>query len=296
MEKLQSYEQYSQVLADFKAGRTRCGTNRLMTREELAALIEAGKLWYEQIGDTLWFFTHEGYFYTGVYYVPADKAIEMQAQDMDVVAELMGKGDRYDQRRDEELVAAGFEKRDKRFEFFSQLDDSIDQLRKQNDFMRTFWERRGFTYRTATRDDYPELHALWLEMIGKERYTVTVMTDAELEEMEEYGRCSVICDPKGKIVAASNYTRPNEGVHGYFYYTAGYRKGSGLGASSYFDASVHAFQEGCTKLTGRVREDNDDSNNMTQRAQQRTGKYFWQFVYKTDVTQAGFVLDKEENE
>ena len=103
MEKLRTYEQYSEVLAAFKQGRARCGTNELMMRDELMEKIKAGKLYYEQIGDTLWFFTNEGYFYTGVFYVPADKTIEMRAQDMDVVTELMGTETRYNSKWDEEL-------------------------------------------------------------------------------------------------------------------------------------------------------------------------------------------------
>lgn len=278
MEKLLSYEQYSQVLAAFKEGWERCGTNKLMTREELTNLIEAGKLWYEQVGDTLWFFTHEGYFYTGVYYVPADKAIEMQKQDMDVVAELMGKGDRYDQRRDDELVAAGFEKRDKRLEFCTQLEESIELVKKENEKLCAYWGRKGFTCRTATRADYPETYKLWLDRLGKERYTAAAMTDTEIDDMERFGRCIVICDKDGHVQAAENYeVKKGNSTACYFHLFASYMLGMGGWADRAI--RIQAYQEGFTKGYSWIRDDNVESRSMASgTGLQLTGKFYWQFV------------------
>ena len=238
MEKVRTYEQYSRTLAAFKEGRARCGTNMLMMRDELTELIGAGKLYYEQIGETLWFFSDEEYYYKAHLYVPADAPVRMQKQDRNVLAELMGNERRYD----------------------------------------AFWQRRGYVYRTAAAADYPRIRALWLDMLGRDSYNVSALTGAELEEMERYGRCSLICDGQGEIRAAAYYLRPRGAKYAYVYNVAGAYKGSGLGAAAYFDALVHIYAEGCARLTSWVRQDNEESLRMTRRAEKPSGKFFWQFV------------------
>lgn len=276
MEKLRTYEQYSEVLSAFKKDKARCSTNKLLTREELAALIEAGKLYYDEIDGTLWFFVNEGYFYTANFYVPADTPIRMRKQDMDVLVELTGNQTRYNEQWERELIAAGYEKGDKRLEWACQLDEVIDDIQKQNGTMRSFWERRGFTYRKATKMDYPEMRKLWEKKLGKHRYVITDMTDAELEEMERYGRCVLVCDQKGKICATSMYTKQNKVSYGF--HTATSYQGSGLGASAMYERMILAHQEGCKKLVSWIREDNQESIQMTAHSRKPTGKFYWQFV------------------
>lgn len=276
MEKLLSYEQYSQVLAAFKMGRERCNTNKLMTREELSALIEADKLLYEQIGDTFWFFTKESNFYTGVYYVPADKTIEMRSQDMDVVVDLMGKGDRYDERRDEELVAAGFEKRDKRLEMCCNIPERIDSIKEQEERVRAVWSAQGFTCRRAVKADYPAMLQLLEERIGRERYTIIAMTDTELETMERDGGGVVACDPEGKICAVGvQFIRGNVG-----YAYLGASNLLGLGAWTNMERFLIEYQAGCVKEVGWIREDNAKSLGLSRHFRHMTGKFYWQFVFR----------------
>lgn len=277
MEKLNTYEQYSQVLASFKQGWARCATNKMMMRDELTALIEAGKLYYEQIGGTLWFFSDEDYFYSAHLYAPKDSPIQMHKQDKDVVVELMGNESRYNEQMDRELVEAGFDKGDKYLEYGAVLDEIIDDVKRQNKVMRSFWEKRGFTYRTAAKADYPELRDQWLDALGRDTYNVQALTDAQLDEMDKYGRSPVICDPEGKIVASSLYLKTGNVIYGYI--TATTYQGSGLGAANYFDELSRCCQEGCSKFASWVREDNNESNSMTHRMQKKTGKFFFQFVY-----------------
>ena len=278
MEKVRTYEQYSRTLAAFKEGRARCGTNMLMMRDELTELIGAGKLYYEQIGETLWFFSDEEYYYKAHLYVPADAPVRMQKQDRNVLAELMGNERRYDERMERALLGAGFEKHAKYLEHAAVLDEIIDDVARQNSAMRAFWQRRGYVYRTAAAADYPRIRALWLDMLGRDSYNVSALTGAELEEMERYGRCSLICDGQGEIRAAAYYLRPRGAKYAYVYNVAGAYKGSGLGAAAYFDALVHIYAEGCARLTSWVRQDNEESLRMTRRAEKPSGKFFWQFV------------------
>ncbi len=278
MEKLQSYEQYSQVLAAFKQGRARCATNKMMMRDELTALIEAGKLYYEQIGDTLWFFSDEDYFYSAHLYAPADRPIQMEKQDKDVEVELMGNESRYNVQMDRELVAAGFEKGGKYLEYGSFLEDFIEMIRSRAKVMRAFWEKRGFTYRKATKADYPELRKQWLIMLGEDSYNVLALTDAQLDEMEKYGRCPVICDPQGRIVASSTFFK--SGNLAYDYITETVFKKSGLGGSVAYERAICEYEEGCTKQLTWVREDNAESSSGAERVSDLTGKYLWQFVYR----------------
>lgn len=279
MEKIRSYDQYVEVLSDFKKGRARCRTNKVMMREELAALIDSGKLLYEEINGTIWFFSNEDYYYYAHMYAPKDTLIQMRGQDKDVLVELMGKDDRYDGQMERELVEAGYRKGDKYLELGMDLEDKIDDITRQNNIMHKFWEKRGYTYRKATREDYPELRKQWLEGLGRESYNVKAMTDAELEEMERHGRCSLICDPRGKIVSSCIYLKNGQIAYGYIAVTS--QKGSGLGAGALCDAEAHEYEEGCVKQLVWVREDNSDSLSMNMHMSSLTGKIFRQFVFKS---------------
>lgn len=282
MKKITTYDEYAQILADFKVGKARCSTNKMYTRSELETLIAAGKLYHDEIEDVLWFFVNEGYFYTASFYVPADMPIRMRRQDMDVLVELTGNPDRYNQKWEDELIAAGYEKRDKYLEYASQMSDIIDDVKKQNQVMHAFWEKRGFHYRTATKEDYPEMMKLWEEKLGKHRYTLNSMTEAELDEMEKYGRCVVICDKEGKICATSMYVKKNATFYGL--HSATYHQGSGLGACAFFELIDHAYQEGCTKTVGWARLGNLEGDGLQMRTKQKmTGKFYFQFICKAET-------------
>lgn len=274
MEKLHNYEQYTGMLVSFKKDKVRYSANKLLTRTELTALIEAGKLYYEEIKGVLWFFSDEEYYYAAHFYVPAGASIHMPQQDMDVLVEVMGNETRYDEQMESKLLAAGFEKHDKYVESACQLEDIIDDVRKQLVVMRKVWGEQNFTCRKAVRADMPELHKLWMEKLGRESYNVMALTDAELEEMERYGRCTVICGPDGKILSSSLYLKRNKIC--YSYIAATYQLGLGGWAS--YEKTLRAFEEGCTKDLSWARENNWKSRNMSGHIKKPSGKFYWQFV------------------
>lgn len=281
MEKLNTYAQYTEVLAAFKKDKARCSTNTLMTRDELTAWIAAGRLYYAETDGVLWFFIDQGHFYSANFYVPSDTPIRMQKQDMDVVAVLIGSQTRYNARWEQELIAAGFEKSNKRLELACRLDDAgvMDFIQKQLKTLRAVWGSRGFTHRKAVKADYPEICKLWEAKSEKDWYSLGLsgMTDAELEDMERFGRASVICDPEGNICAASTYKKRNKTSHGAIaatYYM-------GLGAWATYEKYLSAYQEGCVKNVTWIREDNKKSIGLSSRALKPTGTFCWQFICKT---------------
>lgn len=280
MEKICTYEQYSEILTAFKKGKARCSTNKLMTRNELTGLIEAGKLYYSWIDGVLWFFVNEGYFYSANFYVPVDAPIRMCKQDMDVLVELTGNQTRYNEQWERELIAAGYKKYDNYLEYATQLDAVIDDIRKQNKADHAYWEKQGFIYRKATKADYPEMLKLWEGRLGRGRYTINSMTDADLEEMEQSGRCILICDPRGKIVATHMYAQQNKIAVGF--HVAALYQGQGLGSSVFRQCIMSAYEAGSTKFAAWIREDNVESIKMHRRVLKLTGKFYWQFIYKAD--------------
>lgn len=279
MEKLQSYEQYSQVLAAFKGGRTRCGTNKLMTREELTTFIDAGKLYYEQTGDTLWFFVNEGYFYSASFYVPADAAIEMRRRDMDVRTELMGNPSRYNKQWERELVTAGFEKYDLHWEYVNDLALIIGDIQRYIDKHYPEWKERGFSWHRAVKKDYPQLWDLWMKRFGKDLYTITPMSDSELNEMERNGRCLVFCDRQGKIVSTWMYSQKNKNAYGYN--LAADYPARGLGTFTLYTGLAGLYRDGFEKYFGWLRDNNLPTLNLHKHILRPSGKYYWQFVYKS---------------
>lgn len=76
MEKICSYQQYADVLGAFKEGKPRCATNKLMMRDDISALTDAGKLFYAEKNGVLWFFVNEGYYYAAHFHVPAGTSLQ----------------------------------------------------------------------------------------------------------------------------------------------------------------------------------------------------------------------------
>lgn len=279
MERLHTYEDYAGRLKAFKQDKPRCSTNKLMTKDELAALTEAGKLYYAEIDGVLWFFVDEGYFYSANFYLPADTPIRMRGQDKDVVVELTGNQTRYNEQWEQELMAAGYEKYDKYLEYAGQLDAVIDEVRAQNKTRREAWEKEGYTYRKATKADHPEMLRLWEQRLEKHRYTITSMTDAELEEMERRGSCLVICDPQGRIAATHIYAQQNKTATGY--HVAALYQGRGLGSAVFYQCMADAYRAGCTKFAAWIREDNIGSIRMHRHMLSPSGKFYRQFVCRS---------------
>lgn len=277
MEKIQTYEQYSELLAAFKRGRSRCGTNKLLTRDELMALIEAGKLYYEQIEDTIWLFVDQGYFYAASFYVPEDKPIRMHKQGKDAVVELMGKGERYDIHLERKLCEAGYQKYDRHFEYARDLADIFDQLDGYVKANQPLWSGRGLTARRAVKEDYPRLWDFWMERFGTIRYTIMPMTDSEREEMERNGQCLVICDARGEIVATWVYLTRNKTAYGYNL-AARYPE-RGLGTFVLYLGLVGLCHGGYDRYVTWLRDDNLPTLKLHGHILEPTGKFYWQFLY-----------------
>lgn len=162
----------------------------------------------------------------------------------------------------------------------SQLDECIDDIKKKSEILHTFFTTRGCTYRKAAKTDLPEIWMLWEDKLGKHTYTLNSIPDAELDEMERHGRCDVICDSEGNIIAASMYLRKKAVAHGL--HTATYYEGSGLGAAVLYRSMARAYQEGCKKFAVWVREDNLASTKLIRHIFAPTGKFFRQFVLCSD--------------
>ena len=282
MEKIHTYSQYSDILAAFKKDKARCNTNKLLMRDELTELIDSGKLYYDEIDDVLWFFVNEGYFYSASFYVSTGTPLKMRKQDLDVMVELTGNQDRYNDKWEQELIAAGYEKGDKRIEWSAQIDDIIDEVRSQLEIRCPRLEKQGMFFRKATKADYTELGNLWEMRFGKSRYVLTAMTDAEWKEIEQFGRCDVICDADGKIVAVYVYSKRNKTACA-FHVEALYQ-GQGLGSAILYRLIISAFEEGCTKFTCWIREDNQESIWMHQHVLTASNKFYRQYICKAEVS------------
>ena len=278
MENIRSYDQYTQVLSEFKQSRGRCASNKMPTREELLALIDAGKLKCDRTDSTLWLFTDEGYFYTSWFVVAKDAPISMCKADHDVLTELYGNDTRYQQQWEDELIAAGFEKYDMYKERSALLtESSIEQTRKKNATFRKICSKMGYSFRKATKEDYPEMAKLWEDVLGKHRYTINAMTDAELSEMERYGRCALVCGENGEILATSMYIK--RGNAAYPFHTATYCPELGLGACATNEMTLALYEEGCRKSVFWIREGNREAIRLNRKSE-LTGKFYQQFVWK----------------
>ena len=274
MERLSSYEQYAKISAGFKKDKPRCSTNKLLMRDEVAALIEAEKFYWEQYGDALWFFADEGYFYSAQLFAPAGRAFLLPRQDKDVLAELMGKGERYDEDTERGLLGAGFEKHAEYYEFECQLDESIAGVKEKLSSLRPMLKEYGFVCRKAVKADVPALYRFWLERLGRDSYNVQVLTAAQVADMERYGRCIVICDPQGAVAAACIYFKRNNICFNYL--TAS--SVSGLVGLVHCEMIASAYREGCSAVKRWVREDNRPAIDLGRGIDCRTGKFFRQFV------------------
>lgn len=197
---------------------------------------------------------------------------------MDATVELTGNLARYNEQWEQELIAAGYEKIVRRYEWSAPMDLIIDDAKEQLAVRNARLEQQGMYFRKATKADYPELESLWELRLGKSRYVLTAMTDAEWDDIERFGRCDVICDASGKIVATYAYAR--QGKTACAYHVVALHQGQGLGSAVLYKLITSAYEEGCTKFACWIRDDNQDSIRLHQRVLTMTDKFYWQFVYR----------------
>ena len=276
MKQLHTYEQYSDKLAAFKQKKGKCSTNKLFTRDELMEKIDAGRLYFEEIDNVLWFFVNEGYFYSANFYVPANLPIRMSKQDMDVLVELTGNQTRYNEQWERELILAGYEKGDMYQEWSSRVDSILDIVNEYNASKRAYFENRGMFYRKGTREDSSELQDIWERRLDKSRYTLRPLSEDEWEKIEQHGQCDVICTAGGEIAATYLYTM--SGKTAYAFHLAALYKGQGLGSAALYRLILSAHENGCTKFTCWIRSDNLPSIRTHQHVLSPTGKFYIQFV------------------
>ena len=274
-----NYGQYKNILENYKRNHHSCITNKLMTKSEIEELIVEEKLCYEQCASTLWFFVNEGYFYSGSLFIPKDEKIDISDKKMSVRVELMGNQQRYDYGMENRLLECGFIKYDKHLEYSRELKEIIDDI---DDYIirNNNWKDQEINFRYARSEDYDQLWSLWLSAFGNKRYTIVPFTNLMIEKMEKEQKCLVAVDKDQDIVASWMYSTRNRAAYGYNLATK--VQGKGLGKFILYRGLSEIYKKGYTKYVGWLRDDNISTLKIHNHILKPTGKYYWQYVYKTN--------------
>lgn len=276
--KIQSLDEWLDILSAFKAECGRCETNCYISLPRMEEYIREGRLRYEVIsGTVLWLFEQERDYYLGYYYVPKEERLCLHPQDLDAVIYLIGSEKKYAGKREEELAELGCIRYRRNLEYML-TSEKVPELEKMDRKCRRFMEKMNFSYTPFHTEDYEEVYKLWRERI--DRYSVKDMLKSRIRRTEEKAECIVIRDKEGHIIAACVFEA--EGAAGFSenVATTASCNGIGLGGVLFSRSLLDIFSRGCTKDSMWVWEGNTESRRMTERFAELTGRFSQQMLLK----------------
>lgn len=276
--KIQSIDEWLDILSAFKAECGRCETNCYISLPRMEEYIREGRLRYEIIsGTVLWLFEQERDYYLGYYYVSKEEKLCLHPQEQDVVIYLIGSEKKYAEKREEELAELGCIRYRRNLEYML-TSEKVPELEKMDRKCRRFMEKMNFSYTPFHTEDYEEVYKLWRERI--DRYSVKDMLKSRIRRTEEKAECIVIRDKEGHIIAACVFEA--EGAAGFSenVATTASCNGIGLGGVLFSRSLLEIFSRGCTKDSMWVWEGNTESRRMTERFAELTGRFSQQMLLK----------------
>lgn len=274
--KIQSVDEWLEILHVFKSGRCRCETNCYISLPQLEEYIDEGRLRYEIASDTtLWLFERERDYYLGYYYVSKEDSLCIRPQDLDLVIYLIGNEKKYAQHREKELLQLGCLRYRKNLEYLIGFEKEAE-LEMMNRKCLWLMKKMGFQYTRFHRADYESVYQLWRERI--DRYSVKDMLQSRIRQMEQNEECMIIRDKENNIIAACDFEI--NGTVAYSENIATVISGGGIGAGGvlFSGSLLNIFSRGCRKDCTWVWEDNTESRKMTERFGILTGKFSQQLL------------------
>lgn len=278
--KLNTLDEWINILNAFKSKHRRCETNCYLSLPAVEEYIKEKRLFYEILSEsTLWLFEQERDYYLGYYYVSKSGKLDMAPQDLDVVIYLIGTEKRYVDRREEELVQLGCIKYRRNLEYML-TSEKAPELERMDRKCRLFMAKMNFHYAAFSAEDYENVYRLWRERIDK--YSVKDMLKSRIRQMEEKEECIMIRDQDENIAAACVF-----GVNGTIGFseniaTNALYNGSGMGGALLCRSFLDIFSKGCIKDYMWVWENNAESRKITERFAELTGRFSQQLLWKKD--------------
>lgn len=276
--KLQSLEEWLQIVNQFKSLHHRCETNCYIPLLQMEEYIKEGRLSYKILSDTsLWLFEQERDYYLGYYYVSKEESLFIQPQDLDVIVYLIGNERKYAKKREEELVKLGCEKYRRNLEYML-TSEKIPELQKMDKRCQRLMEKMGFRYAKFYKEDYESVYALWRERI--DCYSVKDMLPGRILRMEQEEECLLIRDREDSMMAACVFEINGAVGFSENVATTAACNGIGMGGVLFSRSLLNIFSRGCQKDCMWVWERNVESRKMTERFAELSGRFSQQLLLR----------------
>lgn len=203
--KLQSFNEWNEILHDFKHTRGRCDTNCYVSAQAINEYILNERMRYAIYNDTLWLFEKEKGYSIAYFYVAKDSHITCARTDEKQIVYLIGSEDDYkSSRREAELIVGGFEKYKKNLEYIFKKEDkqSVVEIDKKCDRVL---KKLGCHYAwLQEHEDYEAIYELWREQI--DFYSVKYALPSRIDGMIKNKECMAVRNEEDDIVAAMCYS------------------------------------------------------------------------------------------
>jgi len=279
--KIQSLNEWLEILSAFKTRHGRCETNCYISLPRMEEYIHEGRLTYEiTAGMTLWLFEKERDYYLGYYYVPKENRIYIRPQDLEVMIYLIGSEKKYAEKREEELVDSGCRRYRRNLEYML-TSEQIPELEKMDGKCMRFMSKMGYHYTWFRVKDYEAVYKLWKERIDK--YSVKDMLKSRIRRTEENKECIIMRNKEGSIVAACVFEINGNVGFSENVATAASCNGIGIGGALFARSLLNIFSRDCNRDCMWVWEDNMESRKMTERFAVPTGRFSQQMLLERQL-------------
>lgn len=231
MQKIQSREEYVNIIDENKKAYKKLVTNCYMHVEEAEKYIAQDRLYFETVDGGLFLYVDEALYYLGYYYLAPDAGPEISAKDKDVVIKnIYAEGRKKDAvlRVEELLQQNGFVLADTMRQISADPETVLKNLERPGKVAKRILDSSGFRLVSAAPDRLEEIREWQNHMDCIPYYQVDYFTDEELLEEIDAGRLVCMVDATGKICAVRHVFVRGKSMYGWVSIGEAYRKRYGM--------------------------------------------------------------------
>lgn len=188
MKKVESFEQYSNLIKDAKKLHGRLDCNTVLMPKEVLSLIQLEKLYYETRNHGVTFLCRERDFFKGYLHAAEKEPLTFSQYTMPLVVEFL-----YSSKMAGRFGGLEEKLQDAEFEFYVKnvrTKCTIPEMYKKKESVQQL-KQQGICWRTACREDSEFLYQIWKSL---DPYDSIIPTEVEFMKMEEKGE--LICVSK----------------------------------------------------------------------------------------------------
>ena len=285
MEKLQSLEQYKELLSQYKQVCRRGYTNNYLSMDMVKRYIDIQRIYYEAEEKALSFITDEEKYYRLYVQLSPETDFQLKRKDKPIMLRMVykaGKKSEVVEKLEKSLLGQGFELYDKSVQIVAQPMEMQQEVRAKYERAKAFLERAGISLGYAREEHIEAIMALRDKETVLKDYHFEYETENEILENVKRGYYRCAFNAEGAVCAAQQFSVENSTLQGNWLAVQDeYKVRYGIGTAMAYQSFLYAIEHDISNYYGWVVCDNEKSLKYHQSiGYELTDKYADEWLLK----------------